>query len=263
MTDFLPLIHADWPAPANVHAVVTTRAGGVSLLPWDSLNLGTHVGDDPAHVAENRQRLLAALRKTAFCESAQWLNQVHGVAVVEAEKKAEARALWVPDADAVGTGQKEIPCVVMTADCLPVFFCDRKGSRVAVAHAGWRGLCDGVLEATLQTFADPADVMAWMGPAIGPEKFEVGAEVREAFLQHDTAAEKAFIPSLNKGRWLADIYALAHRRLLLSGAGSVHGGGLCTVTDAARFFSYRRDGRTGRMAAVIWRSASASETHGY
>lgn len=255
MTDSLPLLHADWPAPANIHAVVTTRAGGVSHAPWDSLNLGTHVNDDPAHVLENRQRLLERLRKTAFCETPQWLNQIHGITVIEAEASAQKRALWLPDADAVTTAQKNIPCVVMTADCLPVFFCDRTGSRVAVAHAGWRGLCDGVLEATLSTFSDPAEVMAWLGPAIGPEKFEVGAEVRAAFLQQDAAVENAFVPSTNQGRWLADIYVLAHRRLQRAGVTSVHGGGLCTVSDPSRFFSYRRDGCTGRMAAVIWRTS--------
>lgn len=254
MTDFLPLIQADWPAPANIHAVVTTRIGGVSTSPWDSLNLGMHVGDDPEHVAKNRQRLLDALRKTDFCETPQWLNQVHGTVVVEAEPDARKRALRVPDADAVGTDKSGIPCVVMTADCLPVFFCNRDGSRVAVAHAGWRGLCDGVLETTLQTFSDPADVMAWLGPAIGPEKFEVGAEVREAFLRCDEAVINTFTPSPNHGRWLADIYALARRRLQLSGVQSVYGGGFCTVTDQPRFFSYRRDGHTGRMAAAIWRS---------
>jgi len=254
MTDFLPLIQADWPAPANIHAVVTTRSGGVSTSPWDSLNLGTHVGDDPVHVAENRQRLLRALRNTAFCETPQWLNQVHGVCVTDAEPEAKKRGYFVPDADAVMTTAAALPCVVMTADCLPVFFCDSKGRRVAVAHAGWRGLCDGVLEATVKKFPVPGDVLAWLGPAIGPEKFEVGAEVREAFLQRDDAVENAFMPSPNKGRWLADIYALARQRLMMSGVQSVHGGGFCTMTDSARFFSYRRDGRTGRMAAVIWRS---------
>ncbi|MDI1302138.1 MAG: peptidoglycan editing factor PgeF [bacterium] len=252
MTDFLPLIQADWPAPANIHAVVTTRSGGVSVSPWDSLNLGAHVGDDPVHVAENRQLLQAALRKTDCCETPQWLNQVHGTVVVEAEPDAGKRALLAPDADAVGTDKSGIPCVVMTADCLPVFFCDRKGSRVAVAHAGWRGLCDGVLEATLKTFADPADVLAWLGPAIGPEKFEVGEEVRAAFVAKDAAAVAAFVPGTRAGHWLADIYALARLRLQEAGVGSVYGGGFCTVTDSERFFSYRRDGRTGRMASVIW-----------
>jgi YfiH family protein len=140
----------------------------------------------------------------------------------------------------------------MTADCLPVFFTDRAGSRVAVAHAGWRGLCDGVLEATLATFADAAEVMAWLGPAIGPDAFEVGAEVRAAFLQHDAAAAAHFRPGANSDRWLADIYGLARQRLARAGIGSVHGGGLCTVADRECFYSYRRDGRTGRMASVIW-----------
>jgi YfiH family protein len=255
MTDSLSLLHADWPAPANIHAVVSSRVGGVSLPPWHSLNLGTHVGDDPLHVAENRQRLWRALRKISACETPQWLNQVHGTVVVEAECNADKRALWLPAADAVATDENDIPCVVMTADCLPVFFCDKSGSRVAVAHAGWRGLCDGVLEATVQTFANPADVMAWLGPAIGPSEFELGGEVRDAFLQRDSEAEKAFSPSVNAGHWMADIYALARQRLHRAGVNAVYGGELCTVSDPDRFYSYRRDGRTGRMAAVIWRSS--------
>lgn len=252
MSDNPELIRADWPAPAHVHAVVTTRRGGVSQAPWDSLNLGGHVGDDPVHVRENRDRLLVALRSLAPAEAPQWLNQVHGTVVVEAEPDAARRAGFVPDADAVGTAQRSLPCVVMTADCLPVFFTDAGGSRVAVAHAGWRGLCDGVLEATLASFADPASVMAWLGPAIGPDAFEVGAEVRAAFLQHDAGAAAHFRPSPNAGRWLADIYGLARLRLARAGIGSVHGGGLCTVADRDRFYSYRRDGQTGRMASVIW-----------
>lgn len=251
MTD-LPLLKADWPAPAHVHAVVTTREGGVSIAPWDSLNLGTHVADDPMDVADNRARLLGALHALAPCDPPQWLNQVHGTVVLDADPDQEKRLHVAPDADAVTTTERGLPCVVMTADCLPVFFCDKEGSRVAVAHAGWRGLCDGVLEATLKRFPDPANVMAWMGPAIGPEKFEVGDEVRAAFVakQHEAAAY--FRPSPNPGRWLADIYGLARLRLQQAGISSIHGGGLCTVTDNRRFFSYRRDGRTGRMASVIW-----------
>lgn len=250
----LPLLVPDWPAPPNVHAAVTTRTGGVSVSPWDSLNLGMHVGDNPAAVATNRQRLHNALQIIAPCGTPQWLNQVHGVAVVEAAPDAQQRAACVPDADAVMTTQAGLPCVVMTADCLPVFFCDRDGARVAVAHAGWRGLCDGVLEATLRTFPDPAAVLVWLGPAIGPEKFEVGDEVRAAFLAQDGAAVNAFVPSPHPGRWLADIYRLARQRLARQGVTSVYGGGLCTVSDARRFFSYRRDGQTGRMASAIWRS---------
>ncbi|MDF3031792.1 MAG: hypothetical protein K0R03_2350 [Moraxellaceae bacterium] len=250
----LELLRPDWPAPANVHAVVTTRAGGVSLAPWDSLNLGLHVGDDPVHVQENRARLLAALQCIAPADAPQWLNQVHGTVVVEAAPDAARRRQGAPDADAVFTTCPDTPCVVMTADCLPVFFCNRQGTQVAVAHAGWRGLCDGVLEATLAKFLQPGDVLAWMGPAIGPANFEVGGEVREAFVAKHAAAAAHFVPSANAGRWLADIYGLAGLRLQGAGIGAIHGGGLCTVADAARFYSYRRDGRTGRMASVIWLS---------
>jgi YfiH family protein len=250
----LELLRPDWPAPANVHAAVTTRAGGVSLPPWDSLNLGTHVGDELAHVAENRELLLAALRRIAPAEPPQWLNQVHGTTVVEAEPDAQRRKVHLPAADAVFTGRPHLPCVVMTADCLPVFFCDRQGRQVAVAHAGWRGLCAGVLEATLQQFPRPDDVMAWLGPAIGPSAFEVGEEVRAAFAGGHAEAAKYFVPSSLAGRWLADIYGLARLRLQVAGIKEVHGGGLCTLNDDGRFFSYRRDGQTGRMAAVIWRS---------
>lgn len=249
----LPLLLPDWPAPPNVHAVVTTRAGGASAAPWDSLNLGAHVGDDPADVQANRERLEQSLQTISACKSPQWLNQVHGIQVVEAEPDAVRRAGHLPDADAVTTRLPGLPCVVMTADCLPVFFCDRDGRRVAVAHAGWRGLCDGVLEATVRQFPDPADVMAWLGPAIGPHAFEVGDEVRAAFMAHDERAVEAFTPSPRAGRWLADIYALARQRLVRAGVAAIYGGGLCTVSDPVRFFSYRRDGQTGRMASVIWR----------
>lgn len=251
----LPLLVADWPAPANVHAVVTTRQGGTSPAPWDSLNLGTHVGDDRERVEANRALLLKALQAIAPCWTPQWLNQVHGVRVVEAEADSLQRPLSVPDADAVTTTLPGVPCVVMTADCLPVFFCDRDGHRVAVAHAGWRGLCDGVLEATVGRFADASEVMAWMGPAIGRERFEVGNEVRAAFVSHDPDAGAAFQPSPHPGRWMADIYQLARQRLQAAGVAKVYGGGLCTVNDQRRFFSYRRDGQTGRMASVIWKSA--------
>ena len=248
----IPLLVPEWGAPAGVHAVVTTRAGGVSAAPWDRLNLGMHVGDDPAHVQENRARLLAAMREIAPCAAPRWLNQVHGIAVAEMGGEAEAGAPALQDADAAATVVAGVPCVVMTADCLPVFFCDAAGSRVAVAHAGWRGLCDGVLEATVAGFPSPSGVMAWLGPAIGPEKFEVGEEVRAAFLAHDAEAAAAFVHSANAGRWLADIYALARLRLEKAGVRSVSGGGFCTVTERDRFFSYRRDGRTGRMASLIW-----------
>jgi YfiH family protein len=246
------LLIPDWPSPASVHAVVTTRAGGVSPAPWDSLNLGTHVGDDPVRVQENRARLQAALESIAPAQPPQWLNQVHGTRVVEAEPDAGRRGSWLPDADAVTTARAQLPCVVMTADCLPVFFCDRAGTRVAVAHAGWRGLCEGVLEATLAAFPAPADVLAWLGPAIGPDAFEVGGEVREAFLARQPEAAAQFRPGPNAGRYLADLYGLARLRLAAAGVTAVSGGGLCTYSDRERFYSYRRDGQTGRLASVIW-----------
>ncbi|MCP1452476.1 MULTISPECIES: peptidoglycan editing factor PgeF [Pseudomonas] len=238
MSDWLT---PDWPAPARVKACVTTRAGGVSLAPFDSLNLGDHVGDDPAAVAENRRRLT-----DQFAITPAWLQQVHGIAVVEADPAQVATA------DASWTDTPGIACTAMTADCLPVLFCNRAGTRVAAAHAGWRGLANGVLEATLDSLAVPADeILAWLGPAIGPQAFEVGPEVREVFIAQLPQAAQAFVASPNAGKFLADIYALARLRLAARGVTAVYGGGLCTVTDP-RFFSYRRNPRTGRFASLIW-----------
>ena len=231
----------DWPAPAQVKACVTTRAGGVSLAPFDSLNLGDHVEDSPEAVLENRRRLTAA-----FAIQPAWLRQVHGVVVVEAdpERIAEADGSW--------TGTPGIACTAMTADCLPALFCNKSGTRVAAAHAGWRGLAAGVLEAAADSLdAAPADVLVWLGPAIGPKAFEVGPEVREAFMQQHPQTAQAFVPSHNPGKFLADIYQLARLRLAARGITAVYGGGLCTVTDP-RFFSYRRSPRTGRFASLIW-----------
>jgi YfiH family protein len=231
----------DWPAPARVKACVTTREGGVSLAPFDSLNLGDHVGDDPSAVAENRRRLT-----DQFAITPAWLQQVHGIDVVEADPTRVATA------DASWCATPGIACTAMTADCLPVLFCNRAGTRVAAAHAGWRGLASGVLEATLDSLALPADeTLVWLGPAIGPQAFEVGPEVREAFIAQHTDAERAFQPSHNAGKFLADIYALARLRLAERGVTAVYGGGLCTVSDP-RFFSYRRNARTGRFASLIW-----------
>ena len=235
---------AGWPAPARVRTLVTTRDGGVSLAPYASLNLGQHVGDDPAAVAENRARLRACLPAEPF-----WLNQVHGIGVQEACADAPDVP---PDADAGFTRQPGVVCAVMTADCLPVLLTDRSGSVVAAAHAGWRGLCNGIIEATIARMAVPAsDILAWLGPAIGPDAFEVGPEVRAAFMAHDLAAASAFaaIPDV---KYLADIYLLARQRLNACGVTEVHGGDACTVTERERYFSYRRDGRTGRMASLIW-----------
>lgn len=231
----------DWPAPSRVKACVTTRSGGVSLEPFDSLNLGEHVEDDPLAVAKNRQRLVSQLG----CQPA-WLHQVHGIGVVEADSAAVATA------DASWTTAPGVACTVMTADCLPVLFCDRAGTQVAAAHAGWRGLAGGVLEATLDTLAGaPEELLVWLGPAIGPAAFEVGAEVREAFVAVHPSASSAFVPSHNPQRFFADIYQLARIRLAARGVMAVYGGGFCTYNDP-RFYSYRRSARTGRFASLIW-----------
>ncbi|MFL1415179.1 peptidoglycan editing factor PgeF [Pseudomonas fildesensis] len=231
----------DWPAPAQVKACVTTRAGGVSLAPFDSLNLGDHVEDDLAAVLENRRRL-----SDAFTIEPAWLRQVHGVNVVEADpgRIAEADGSW--------TSTPGVACTSMTADCLPALFCNLAGTRVAVAHAGWRGLAAGVLEAAFESLeTEPAEVLVWLGPAIGPQAFEVGPEVREAFMQQLPITAEAFVPSRNPGKFMADIYQLARLRLAARGITAVYGGGFCTVTDP-RFFSYRRSPLTGRFASLIW-----------
>ena len=231
----------DWPAPASVKACVTTRAGGVSLAPFDSLNLGDHVDDSPEAVAENRRRLT-----DRFSIQPAWLQQVHGIVVTQADPNLVATA------DASWTATPGIACTAMTADCLPALFCDRAGTRVAAAHAGWRGLAAGVLEATLDSLAvPPEDVLVWLGPAIGPQAFEVGPEVREIFVEQLPEAAKAFVPSQNAGKFMADIYELARLRLATRGVTAVYGGGFCTVTDP-RFFSYRRSPRTGRFASLVW-----------
>ncbi len=234
----------DWPAPARVRACSTTRLGGVSNAPYDSLNLGNHVGDSPLHVQDNRQRLLATAGLPVMPH---WLQQVHGTQVINLDQVSSD----LLTGDAAYTTRQDRVCAVMTADCLPVLFCSADGDEVAAAHAGWRGLQAGVLEETLRHFrARPADILAWMGPAIGPQQFEVGGEVREAFLQVDPTADCAFVP--RNGKFLADIYQLARLRLAAAGVTQVFGGEYCTVSDSGRFFSYRRDGMTGRMATLIW-----------
>lgn len=238
------LITPQWPVPEGVAACSSTRAGGVSLPPYDSLNLGAHCGDDLTHVEENRRRMFAAGRLPA---NPVWLEQVHGTEVLRldggpyASKRADASYSNTP-----GT-----VCAVMTADCLPVLFCNNSGTEVAAAHAGWRGLCAGVLEETVACFADrPENIMAWLGPAIGPQAFEVGPEVREAFMEKDAIADTAFIPAGDK--YYADIYALARQRLAALGVRQVFGGDRCTFSQKDDFFSYRRDKNTGRMASFIW-----------
>lgn len=242
MTDW---IEPNWAAPLAVRAVFTTRAGGVSRGPYSSMNLGAHVGDDPQSVDVNRHRLRAALELPAGpC----WLNQVHGARVVA----AVAGSGTPVEADAAVTDASGVVCAVMTADCLPVLFCDRAGERVAAAHAGWRGLGAGVLETTVASMrVAEGEILAWLGPAIGPGNFEVGEEVVRVFVDADPASETAF-RAVCGVRWKADIYALARRRLRRAGVREVYGGGWCTFSDPVRFFSYRRDGTTGRMAALIW-----------
>jgi YfiH family protein len=239
------LLIPDWPAPARVRACVTTRAGGVSVGAYAGLNLGDHVGDDPAAVAENRARLGACIQARPV-----WLSQVHGVRVVQARPGRQADE--AEQADGCWTSTPGIACTAMTADCLPVLFCNVSGTRVAAAHAGWRGLANGVLEAAVDSMAAaPGDIMAWLGPAIGPRRFEVGAEVREAFMAIHPEADTAFVPGGQPGKFQADIYALARIRLASVGVRAVYGGGGCTVEDA-RFFSYRRENPTGRFASLIW-----------
>jgi YfiH family protein len=237
----------DWPAPAPVKALMTTRRGGVSAAPFDSFNPASHVGDAPEAVAENRRRLRALLPAEPL-----WLNQVHGIAVA----RFAAASSVAPEADACVAMQAGQICVVLTADCLPVLFCDRAGTVVAAAHAGWRGLAGGVLEATVAAMQVPAgQVLAWLGAAIGPQAFEVGPEVREAFVSQHPEVARAFIPHPSTStphRLMADLYALARIRLAAIGVTSVYGGGLCTFSDAQRFYSYRRDRQTGRMASLIW-----------
>lgn len=246
----LDLIRPDWPAPPGVRALATTRIGGVSATPWNSLNLGDHVGDAPRAVAANRARLRRELPAEPH-----WLTQVHGTVCVDA-------ALTPPGtvADASFTRQRGVVCAVLTADCLPVLFCDERASVVAIAHAGWRGLAAGVIEATVAAIGEPGPrLLAWLGPAIGPRAFLVGDEVRAAFVAHDLRAADAFVVAAD-GKWLCDLHRLARQRLQVLGVervgaaraaeGAAHA--CCTYREAERFFSYRRDGSTGRMAGLIW-----------
>jgi len=242
----------DWPAPPGIRAVCTTRAGGVSTGPYASLNLGEHVGDVPASVAANRERLAFAIdAKPVF------LQQVHGteLAVLDAGTADGTQA------DAACTSQAGLACTVMVADCLPVLFTDAQGHRVAAAHAGWRGLAGGVLARAVQGFDDDqgrhGELMAWLGPCIGPDAFEVGDEVKAAFEAVDAAAGACFRPGAAPGKWLADLPALARLRLQALGVRQVHGNdgspAWCTVSNPSRFFSYRRERVGGRLAALVWR----------
>ncbi len=244
-------VEVNWPAPAWVRTLSTTRQGGISEGPWTSLNLGDQCGDLPEHVQANRRRVSQAMGMDPL-----WLKQVHGKDVV----CCDVDTVGVPTGDAAVTFLLHRPVGVLTADCLPVLLCHESQRVVAVAHAGWRGLVVGVIEAAVKSMTvDSRGVLAWLGPAIGPEAFEVGPEVREIFVARDERAASAF----RKGqgdRWLADIYQLARLRLSDAGVDKVYGGGLCTVKDMGRFFSYRREGGvTGRMGHFIWMVEGAGE----
>lgn len=249
MSNQIEFIHPNWPAPSNVKALQTTRNGGVSLGSYSSLNLGTHVGDDPAAVARNRQLLSPYLPSEPV-----WVNQVHGIDVIDA-----AVSSCLQNADASFTTKPNVVCVTMTADCLPVLLCDQKGTVVAAVHAGWRGLCDGVIEAAVKKMQVPSsEVLVWLGPAIGPNAFEVGDDVREQFIARDRQAAQAFNPvgGESGGKWLCNMYQIAKQRLSALGVTKIydenHREDFCTYTDEARFFSFRRDNITGRMASLIW-----------
>ncbi|QOY63100.1 peptidoglycan editing factor PgeF [Lysobacter sp. H21R4] len=266
-----PLLPADWPAPRGVHGLTTLRYGaGVSVAPFERFNLGNrHAadGDDPAAVDANRAALIAVAELPS---ASVWLRQVHGTGVFRAGGSdavptastgsrrssggAQGDASNEPEADAAVTSVPGTVLAILTADCLPVLFCADDGSEVGAAHAGWRGLAGGVLEATVNAMAtSPERLIAWLGPAAGPQHYEVGAEVRDAFVSRDRWADNAFIAT-RPGHWNVDLYALARRRLVQAGlsAKRIYGGGLCTIADPARFYSHRRDQRTGRMASVVW-----------
>ncbi len=241
MTDWL---RADWPAPANVLAGSTLRSGGVSAGPYESMNLGMHVDDNPLAVTENRRRIRELCRLPA---EPQWLQQVHGTAVASMPNPQQN-----PEADAAVTDEAGVVCAVLTADCLPVLFARTDGAAVGAAHAGWRGLLAGVLEAAVAPLGQPEELLAWFGPAISQAAFEVGTEVRDAYVAHDSAAAACFVPN-DHGRWQADLYQLARQRLQYIGVTKLYGGGRCTFAERDTFYSYRRDGPCGRMASFIMR----------
>jgi hypothetical protein len=245
-------IEPDWSAPENVRAVVTMRLGGCSKGGFSSNNLANHVGDDLQAVENNRTMLAEQLGLPAkqFC----WLNQVHGHEIVTASAYDKNNSSL--QADGCDSTELNIACVVLTADCLPVLLCNLDGTRVSAVHAGWRGLAGNILPRAVARYPDPGQVIAWLGPAIGPSCFEVGEDVYDAFVTQSSAAKRAFVKTATNGKWLADLYCLARHQLQAAAIAGVYGGGLCTYTDAERFYSYRRDGvQSGRMASLIWRSA--------
>lgn len=244
MTNDIELIEASWPAPASVRALTTTRTGGASRGPYASLNLGDHVGDEPEAVRQNRAHLRESL---ALPTEPVWLKQVHGVRVLDAAATPAGT-----EADGAWTGRAGVVCAVLTADCLPVFVCDRNGTKVALLHAGWRGLAGGIIESGLRAMnLPPEELLVWLGPAIGPDSYEVGNDVCQSFMTDDPGADEAFRPA-GAGRWLADMYRLARRQLRQQGVCAVYGGDHCTLRERDRFYSFRRDSTTGRMASLIW-----------
>ncbi|SIO16546.1 peptidoglycan editing factor PgeF [Salinivibrio sp. ES.052] len=236
-------LQPDWPAPDNIQALTTTRTGGVSQGAFAGWNLGMHVGDEPNAVQQNRVTLARQVRGDIT-----WLEQVHGTQVVRLPHYGPNL-----EADAAFTDVTGHVCTVMTADCLPVLYCSHDGRQVAAAHAGWRGLLHGVLETTLSMFADPSQCLVWLGPAIGPQAFEVGEDVYLAFTSLSPEAKAAFMPK-GDHKYLADLYVLATQRLRRAGVTAIYGGEFCTYQQADQFYSYRRDGQTGRMATCIWRA---------
>jgi purine-nucleoside/S-methyl-5'-thioadenosine phosphorylase / adenosine deaminase len=235
-------LKADWPTPDFIKAGTTLRNGGVSSAPYNSLNLATHVGDELSAVKQNRGLLNAKVPNAP-----QWLEQTHSTKAVLLPSEE-----IIPKADAAYTTKKNVVCSVMTADCLPLLITDKEGSCIAAIHAGWRGLCDGIIETTIKNLAvEPESLLVWLGPAIGPDVYEVGEEVYHAFIKDDDEAKQAFT-SVSEGHWLFDIYHLAKLRLNKIGVKQIYGGDRCTLSEEQDFFSYRRDGVTGRMASMIW-----------
>ncbi len=250
------ILPANWPAPKNIHAFTTLRRGmGVSKSPFDEFNLGNRngeQGDDPEAVEKNRERLV---REYFLPNKPHWLRQVHGVDVLRFENPPELMGDFLRDepvADASVTSKLDVVLAVLTADCLPVLFCNEDGNEVAAAHAGWRGLADGMLENTVSAMRSrPENIMAWLGPAAGPQVYEIGAEVRDTFVQHDASARVAFAPT-RESHWHVDLFQLARMRLQAVGVTKIYGGDHCTISELGSFFSHRRDQRTGRMASLIW-----------
>lgn len=251
-----PWLQADWPAPAGVQAFTTLRHGaGGSASPFATFNLGNRTaadGDDPAQVQRNRDQLAAL---ADLPSPPHWLRQVHGTGILRFDTPPAGQGIDAePTADAAATAVPGVVLAILTADCLPVVFAARDGREVAAAHAGWRGLADGVLERTVAAMrTPPAELLAWMGPAAGPDAYEIGQDVHAAFVDADPAAAEDFLAT-RPGHWRVDLYALARRRLAQAGlrADAVHGGGLCTISDPQRFFSHRRDRRSGRIATLAW-----------